>query len=66
MAALARCRLTTLKRYQDGQKLFDVGDRDLKFFVVKTGSIEIVDESGDKPRTVAILGPVRSPAKWLN
>ncbi len=57
MAALARCRLTTLKRYQDGQKLFDVGDRDLNFFVVKTGSIEIVDESGDKPRTVVILGP---------
>ena len=30
MAALARCQLATLKRYQDGQTLFDVGDRDIR------------------------------------
>ena len=57
MAALDRCPLTTLKRYTDGEKLFDVGDRDLSFFVVKSGAVEIVDESGETPRAVVVLGP---------
>ena len=57
MAALERCPLTTLKRYTDGEKLFDVGDRDLSFFVVKSGAVEIVDESGETPRAVVVLGP---------
>ena len=29
MAALGRCPLTTLKRYRDGEKLFEAGDRGL-------------------------------------
>ena len=57
MAALDRCPLTTLKRCTDGEKLFDVGDRDLSFFVVKSGAVEIVDESGETPRAVVVLGP---------
>ena len=47
MAALGRCPLTTLKRYRDGEKLFEAGDRDFKFYVVKSGEVEIVDESGE-------------------
>ena len=46
-----------LKRYRDGEKLFEVGDRDFKFFVIKSGHIEIMDESGDTPKTVVVLGP---------
>ena len=57
MAALERCPLTTLKRYRDGEKLFEAGDRDFRFFVVKSGEVEIVDESGETPKTVAVLGP---------
>ena len=57
MAALGRCPLTTLRRYRDGEKLFEVGDRDFKFFVVKSGKVEIVDESGETPRTIAVHGP---------
>ena len=58
MAALGRCPLTTsLKRYRDGEKLFEVGDRDFKFFVVKSGEVEIVDESGETPKTIAVHGP---------
>ena len=41
----------------DGEKLFDVGDRDPSFFVVKSGAVEIVDESGETPRAVVVLGP---------
>ena len=57
IAALGRCPLTTLKRYRDGEKLFEVGDRDFKFFVVKSGEVEIVDESGETPKTVTVLRP---------
>jgi thioredoxin reductase (NADPH) len=57
ITALERCAGAMLQRYQDGQKLFEVGDRDFKFFVVKSGEIEIMDESGETPRTVAVLGP---------
>jgi thioredoxin reductase (NADPH) len=57
MAALARCSEAPVRRYSAGQTLFEVGERDFKFFVVKTGQLEIVDTSGETPRTVAIHGP---------
>jgi thioredoxin reductase (NADPH) len=49
-----RCTGATAKRYRDGQTLISVGDRDFKFFIVKSGEIEIVDHSGDKPKTVVV------------
>ena len=57
MAALARCPLTQLRRYGDGAKLFEAGDRHLGFDVIKSGSVEILDESGDAPRSIVVLGP---------
>ena len=57
MAALGRCPLTMLRRYRDGEKLFEAGDRDCKFFVVKSGEVEIVDDSGEEPKTITVLGP---------
>ena len=57
MAALDRCPLTKLAWYRDGEKLFKVGDRDFKFYVIKSGKVEIVDESGESPRTIAVQGP---------
>jgi thioredoxin reductase (NADPH) len=55
MAALGRCAGAVLKHYQDGQVLIHAGDRDFKFFVVGSGRIEILDESCDTPRTIAVL-----------
>ena len=49
---LSRCSSVTTKTYRDGQTLFSVGDRDFKFFIVKSGEVEIVDHSGDQPKTV--------------
>ena len=57
MAALDRCPLTKLPRYRDGEKHFKVGDRDFKFYVIKSGKVEIVDESGESPKTIAVQGP---------
>ena len=56
MAALGQCAGASLKHYTAGQKLIEVGQRDFKFFVVKSGEIEVVDESGEAPRTIAVLG----------
>jgi thioredoxin reductase (NADPH) len=50
ISRLADCAAAACKSYGDGQTLFAVGDRDFKFFVVKSGEVEIVDSSGDGPR----------------
>src|ERR1700733_3526444 len=55
VAALGRCPFTTFERYLDGKKLFETGQRDYKFFIVKSGKVEIVDESGETPRTLVVL-----------
>jgi thioredoxin reductase (NADPH) len=56
LAALGRCAGASLRQHQAGQKLIEVGERDFKFFVVKSGEIEILDESGETPKTIAVLG----------
>jgi thioredoxin reductase (NADPH) len=55
MATLARCAGASLKTCAAGQTLIRVGERDFKFFVVESGEIEIVDESGETPRVLAVL-----------
>src|SRR5262249_7295784 len=57
LESLGRCSLTKLKRYQDGEKLFAACAREWNFYVVKSGKVEIVDESGDDPHTLVIHGP---------
>jgi thioredoxin reductase (NADPH) len=36
---------------------FEAGQRDWNFYVVKSGEVEIVDESGETPKTVTVHGP---------
>lgn len=57
LAKLERCPLTELRRYRAGEKLFEVGERHCTFFVIKSGAVEIIDESGDTPTTITIHGP---------
>src|SRR5665213_3230123 len=54
IASLGKCAGGTLKKYRAGQTLFQIGERDFKFFVIKSGEIEILDLSGDKPKTVVV------------
>jgi len=49
---LSGCTEAVSRSYDDGQTLFAVGDRDVKFFVVKSGEVQIVDYSGDEPKRV--------------
>jgi thioredoxin reductase len=52
IAAVGRCAGASLKRYRDGQTLFQVGERDFKFFVVKSGEVEIVNKKTGEVRTL--------------
>src|ERR1700730_11076895 len=51
---LERCTHAELKLFRDGQTLFAAGDRNLNFFIVKSGEVEIVDFSGDTPKSLTI------------
>jgi thioredoxin reductase (NADPH) len=54
IAALGQCTAARPKWFRDGQTLFAVGDRDFKFFIVKSGAVEIIDCSGDQPKTLTV------------
>src|SRR6266446_9184839 len=54
IARLSGCTAAKPRSYEDGQTLFAVGERDMKFFVVKSGEIEIIDYSGDEPKRVTV------------
>jgi len=53
IAQAGQCRTLLPRRCQNGETLIAVGDRVFKFFIVKSGEIEIVDYSGDKPQAIA-------------
>jgi thioredoxin reductase (NADPH) len=55
LAMLEGCARASRRRYRHGQKLIEAGARDFKFFVVISGEIAIVDESGEAPKTIAVL-----------
>jgi thioredoxin reductase (NADPH) len=56
MAKLGRYAGVSPKKFRAGQALFHCGDRNSNFFVIKSGEMELVDETGDKPKTIRVLG----------
>jgi thioredoxin reductase (NADPH) len=57
VATLGSCAGAPLTKYRAGQTLFRCGDRDAKFFIIKSGQVEIRDETGDAPRVVVVHKP---------
>jgi thioredoxin reductase (NADPH) len=57
ISRLASCTAAAPKLFHDGQTLFAVGDQNMNFFIVKSGEVEIIDYSGDQPKTVTIHHP---------
>jgi thioredoxin reductase (NADPH) len=57
LESLGRCSLAKLKHYRDGEQLFTACGRAWNFYVIKSGKVEIVDETGDRPRTLVIHDP---------
>jgi thioredoxin reductase (NADPH) len=51
---LARCTNAAPRLFHAGEALFTVGQRNISFFIVKSGEVEIIDRSGDEPKTVTI------------
>src|SRR5579871_2831903 len=56
IAQLANCTTVAPKHCRDGETLIAVGDRALKFFIVKSGEVEILDYSGDNVKTITVHG----------
>src|ERR1700731_3761973 len=56
IAKLGRYAGAPTKQVRTGDALFRTGDRDPKFFVIKSGEIELIDETGEKPKTIRVLG----------
>ena len=50
IAQAGNCTTLEPKQYRDGETLIAIGDRAFKFFIVKSGEIEIFDYSGDAPK----------------
>jgi thioredoxin reductase (NADPH) len=57
MTQLARYAGASTKTFRAGEALFRTGDRDPKFFVIKSGELEIIDVTGDQPKTIRVQGP---------
>jgi len=54
---LGDCSAAGIRTFHDGDFLFKAGDREFKFFIVKSGEVEIVDCSGDQPKTITVHHP---------
>src|SRR5213076_145283 len=54
---LARYAGASTKTFRAGEALFRAGDRDPRFFVIKSGELEIIDVTGDQPKTIRVQGP---------
>ncbi|MGH8866190.1 MAG: FAD-dependent oxidoreductase, partial [Burkholderiales bacterium] len=50
-------KFATLKPFKAGETLFAVGERDFKFFIVKSGEVAIVDHSSGQDEIVTIHEP---------
>ena len=57
IAQLGRYAGETPKKFPAGQALFRCGDRDVNFFVIKSGELELVDDTGEESKTIGVLGP---------
>ena len=51
LADIAECPELDVRRFRDGERIFQCGDADVPFFIVISGRIEIVDETGGEPKT---------------
>jgi thioredoxin reductase (NADPH) len=44
----------TIRRFADGEQLFDLGEMDYSFFAIKSGAVSILDHSHGDPREIAV------------
>ena len=49
--------VATVCTFEDGELIYEAGQRGVPFYVVESGEIAIVDESADEPKIVVVHGP---------
>jgi thioredoxin reductase (NADPH) len=54
IADIAQCSCTTQRHFAAGETLFRIGERDFPMFIIESGTVEILDQSGDTPRLVRL------------
>jgi thioredoxin reductase (NADPH) len=57
MTGLGHCVRVSLRNFRAGEVLFEAGDTSGRIFVVRSGEVEIVDDSGDRPKTITVHRP---------
>ena len=57
IAQIAECSCTTRRHFPAGALLFDIGDTDFDLFIIASGTVEVVDDSGDTAHIVRVHGP---------
>src|SRR3569833_1287449 len=57
VAQIAACAQVNSKHHTDGDILVSTGDRAIRFYIVKSGQIEIYDYSGEEPHLLTSFGP---------
>ena len=64
---IGTCPRTRKERWADGQAIFRTGDANVPFFIVVSGGIEILDESGAAPRVIVThhRGQFTGEIGWL-
>ncbi len=53
IAKVAQCRT-----YEDGEVLLKAGETGFRFHVIRSGKIEVIDRSGEKPQTILVHEPL--------
>lgn len=53
----ALSKFVKVESFQKGQKLFTACERNFKFFIIKTGQVEITDSFRGRDKPIAVLGP---------
>lgn len=54
IAELAACTPVTPRLCAENETLIAIGERSIKFYIVRSGRIEVIDYSGDSPKTIAV------------
>jgi thioredoxin reductase (NADPH) len=57
LAEFASCTRVQHERHPDGTTLIEIGARDFRFHVVKSGAVAIIDLSATTPQTIVVHGP---------
>src|SRR5262245_52467549 len=68
LADIGECPKLVLRRFREGERIFESGEADIPLFIVLSGAIEIIDETGDGPHVIVThhRGRFTGEVGWLS